>query len=94
MNVVSSVVAAAIRNYIADLSADVVLHAMEIAAEGDKHDFRYIRAILDRYKASGLKTIEDVKLDEKRAKASKQVDKADPYARYDPNDPFAGWDEL
>lgn len=86
MNVPSSLVTAAIQGYISDLSPEVVLHAMEIAAEADKHDWRYVKAILERYKASGFTSIEAVHLDEQRAKAAKS---GDPYAGYDPNDIFA-----
>lgn len=86
MNVPSSLVTAAIQGYISDLSPEVVLHAMEIAAEADKHDWRYVKAILERYKASGFTSIEAVHLDEQRAKAAKA---GDPYAGYDPNDIFA-----
>lgn len=86
MNAPSSLVTAAIIDYVSDLSPDVVLHAMQIAAEGDKHDWRYVKAILERYKASGFTSIEAVHLDEQRAKAAKA---GDPYAGYDPNDIFA-----
>lgn len=91
MNVPSSLVTAAIMDFVSDLSAEVVLHAMEIAAEGDKHDWRYVKAILERYKASGFKTLEAVKADEARARRTKgRVVEAPEYT----DNPFEGWDEL
>lgn len=90
LNAPSSLVTAAVRGYISDLSSEVVLHAMEIAAEADKHDWRYVKAILDRYKASGFTSLESVILDEKRARAQKNAKtNSDPYSGYDPNDIFA-----
>ena len=91
MNVPSSLVTAAIMDFVSDLSAEVVLHAMEIAAEGDKHDWRYVKAILERYKASGFKTLEAVKADEARARRTKgRVVETPEYT----DNPFEGWDEL
>ena len=68
----SSVVTAEIQGFVQDLSSDVVLHAMQIAAERDKHSWPYIKAILGRYRDSGLDTMEKVRLDEAREKAAKK----------------------
>lgn len=90
MNVPSSLVTASIRDFIKELSEDVVLHAMEIASEADKHDWRYVKAILERYRASGFKTIESVKADEAKAKHSRTKKDSAQYT----NDPFEGWSDL
>lgn len=91
MNVPSAIVTAAIQDFVSELSPDVVLHAMEIAAEGDKHDWRYVKAILERYKASGFKTLEAVQADEARAKHARgKAAEADVYT----DNPFEGWDDL
>lgn len=91
MNVPSAIVTAAIQDFVSELSPDVVLHAMEIAAEGDKHDWRYVKAILERYKVSGFKTLEAVQADEVRAKHARgKAAEADVYTA----NPFEGWDDL
>ena len=68
----SSVVTAEIQGFVQDLSSEVVLHAMQIAAERDKHSWPYIKAILGRYRDSGLDTMEKVRLDEAREKSAKK----------------------
>lgn len=64
----SDVTTRAIQGFIEDLGADVVLHAMEITAEAEAHDWRYCKRILERYRDSGLRTLEAVAEDEAKAR--------------------------
>lgn len=64
----SDVTTRAIQGFIEDLGADVVLHAMEITAEAETHDWRYCKRILERYRDSGLRTLEAVAEDEAKAR--------------------------
>ena len=53
------------------LGADVVVHAMDIAASEKKTSWSYIRGILNRYQREGLRTMADVRLSEQRFEESK-----------------------
>lgn len=75
MGAPSSVVTAAIQSYMEELAPDVVLHAIQQAAERDVHNWTYIKAILDRYKASGLTTLEAVEMDERRTRSARDGEK-------------------
>ena len=75
MGAPSSVVTAAIQSYEEELAPDVVLHAIQQAAERDVHNWTYIKAILDRYKASGLTTMEAVEMDERRTRSARDGEK-------------------
>lgn len=75
MGAPSGVVTAAIQSYAEELSPDVVLHAIQQAAERDVHTWTYIKAILDRYKASGLTTLEAVEMDERRTRSARDGEK-------------------
>ena len=44
----------ALKDYTADLGADVVLHALEIAVDERKTGWRYIQGILQRYRRDGF----------------------------------------
>lgn len=67
----SDVTTRAIQSFIEDLGTDIVLHAMEITAEAETHDWRYCKRILERYRDSGLKTMAAVLEDEAKAKQGK-----------------------
>ncbi len=73
MNIPSTVVTAAIQGYIQDMGADIVMHAMELTAEADKHEWRYVKGILDDYKANGFDTMEKILLAEKRWREKKRA---------------------
>lgn len=75
MGAPSGVVTAAIQSYAEELAPDVVLHAIQQAAERDVHTWTYIKAILDRYKASGLTTLEAVEMDERRTRSARDGEK-------------------
>jgi DnaD/phage-associated family protein len=65
------------------LGADVVVHAMDIAASEKKTSWSYIRGILNRYQREGLRTMADVLLSEQRfeeSKARKNSKKQEPEA--------------
>lgn len=67
----SDVTTRAIQSFIEDLGKDIVLHAMEITAEAETHDWRYCKRILERYRDSGLRTMEAVMEDEAKARQGK-----------------------
>ena len=67
----SDVTTQAIIGFIRDLGTDIVLHAMEITAEAETHDWRYCKRILERYRDSGLRTLEAVLEDEAKARQEK-----------------------
>lgn len=91
MTTPSPVVTAEIQDFLTALEPDVVLHALKIAAERDNHNWPYIKAILNRYKTSGLDTLEKVMLEEKRFQAGKSKSgTADEYT----GDITAGWDLI
>lgn len=71
MGAPSGVVTATIQSYAEELAPDVVLHAIQQAAERDVHNWTYIKAILDRYKTSGLTTLEAVEMDERRTRSAR-----------------------
>lgn len=90
-NVPSSTVTTEIQGFVSEMGDDIVLHAMKRAAEADKHDWRYVKGILNRYKTSGLDTLEKVMLEEKRFQAGKnKTGTADEYT----GDITAGWDLI
>lgn len=69
----SSLQTQSIIDYIDDLGADVVLHAMEITADSDSRGWRYLKKILERYRDNGLTSLEAVIEDEGRYKQSKEA---------------------
>ena len=58
----------ALRSYCASLSPYAVCHAVNAAADNNKKSWSYIKAILLRYTAQGIKTREDIERDETRRK--------------------------
>lgn len=66
-----SMAVAGLKDFTAALGADVVIHAMEIAASEKKSSWSYIRGILNRYQREGLRTMADVWLSEQRFEESK-----------------------
>lgn len=62
---------AGLTDFTASLGADVVIHAMDIAASEKKSSWSYIRGILNRYQREGLRTMADVRLSEQRFEESK-----------------------
>ena len=66
--------------YTEALSAQVVLHALEIAVGEKIYSWSYIKAILQRYQREGLTSLEEVQFSEQRraaAKSGKSGGKAD-----------------
>ena len=62
----SSLQTQSIIDFVNELGADVVIHAMEITAESDTRGWRYLKKILERYRDNGLTSIEAVIEDEGR----------------------------
>lgn len=62
---------AGLEDFTESLGADVVIHAMDIAASEGKVSWSYIRGILNRYQREGLRSMADVQLSEQRFEESK-----------------------
>ena len=58
-------------DYTNELSADVVIHGLEVALDEKKTSWSYIRAILQRYSVSHLATLDAVLADEEARQRSK-----------------------
>lgn len=63
----------ALRSFCASLSEEAVCHAVEVAADNNKKSWSYIKAILLRYTAQGIKTPEDIARDENRRRGCGSV---------------------
>lgn len=68
----SSLISGLLQDYTDALGADVVLHAMQIALDERKFGWSYLNAILNRYKAGGLNTMEKVVQSEQSFRAGKE----------------------
>lgn len=71
----SSVTTQSIKDFTEELGSDVVMHALEITAEAEAHDWRYAKKILERYRDAGLLTIDAVLEDEKKFRKKKEAPK-------------------
>lgn len=71
-----------IKCYVNRLSAAVVLHAFQIALDERKAAWSYIRAILQRYSAQGLKTMEAVLMAEQEYAGRKSASDTGGAGRY------------
>ena len=60
-----------IQDFLEDLEADVLIHAMQIAVDENKRTWSYIKAILRRYRNSGLRTLPLVMASEQAHEAQK-----------------------
>ncbi len=69
-----------LKGYTAEMGADVVCHAIEIALDDNKPQWRYIQGILRGYHAQGVKSLDDVLREEqahqKRTDAKRPGSKA------------------
>ena len=68
----SSQIVVALQDYVESIDADVIIHAMQIALDERKFAWSYINAILKRYNASGLSTMEKVLQSEQEYQSGKQ----------------------
>lgn len=68
----SHIVMDSVKNFLATLDADVVIHAMQIALDERKTAWSYINAILSRYARDGLTTMETVLQSEQAHRSGKQ----------------------
>ena len=55
-----------------DFPDDVIIHALKTAVLAHNRSFRYIGGILDRWKAAGVKCVQDVEVLEQRFQAEKR----------------------
>ena len=60
-----------IQTFLEDLDANVLVHAMQIAVDENKRTWSYIKAILRRYRNSGLRTLQLVTASEQAHEAQK-----------------------
>ena len=60
-----------IQTFLEDLDANVLVHAMQIAVDENKRTWSYIKAILRRYRSSGLRTLQLVTASEQAHEAQK-----------------------
>ena len=67
----SPVAVEGLQHYTDCLSADVVIHALNIAIDAGKRDWRYIRVILDNYEKGGIKSVAMAKEAERQYQESK-----------------------
>ena len=70
-NIPSTMATVGLKDFTAELGADVVLHAIDIAIGENKKSWSYIRGILSRYKREGLRSIGAVLLSEQQFEESK-----------------------
>lgn len=68
----SSQIVLSLQDYVESLDADVIIHAMQIALDERKFAWSYLNAILKRYKASGLSTMEKVLQSEQEYQSGKK----------------------
>ena len=61
-----------LKAYVEDLSAEVVLHALNIALDEKKTSWSYIKAILQRYSREGITSLEAARKSEQEFEARKQ----------------------
>ena len=68
----SSQIVLSLQDYLQSLDADVIIHAMQIALDERKFAWSYLNAILKRYKANGLSTMEKVLISEQEYQSGKK----------------------
>lgn len=68
----SELIASLLRDYTDELGSDVTIHAMQIALDERKTSWSYINAILNRYRTSGLTTMDAVLRSEADYKVQQQ----------------------
>lgn len=89
----SAVTTQSIQEYTAEMGGDLVLHALRLAAEAEAHDWRYAKKILERYRGSGITTMEAVREDEMRARQRKSR-RAEPAAPEEPRDDSVTMEQI
>ena len=91
-----------LRQYTESLSADVVLHALEIAIDERKTAWSYIQAILSQYERDGIRDMDGVKRREQErqqrreaaAPAGRRMSKSEEYAAMGREQHFADMGKL
>jgi DnaD/phage-associated family protein len=72
-----------LRDYCAQMGADVVIHAIDVAAAAGKRNWRYIGGILRSWRANGVKTLDEAHANS--ARASPQTRASPPAKEYPPD---------
>ena len=55
-------------DYAKEMSADLIIYAMQISVEANKKTIQYIKAILNNWQKAGIKTLADAKRESKNGK--------------------------
>jgi DnaD/phage-associated family protein len=91
-----------LKQYTASLSADVVLHALEIAIDERKTAWSYIQAILSQYERDGIRDMDGVKRREQErqqrretaAPTARRMSKSEEFAAAGREHHFADMDKM
>lgn len=59
-------------DYAKEMSADLIIYAMQISVEANKRTIQYIKAILNNWKKAGIKTLADAKQDNKKGRTAEE----------------------
>lgn len=57
-------------DYAKEMTNDLIIYAMKISVEANKKTIQYIKAILNNWQKAGIKTLDDAKKENKKAKES------------------------
>ena len=61
-----------LEDYIKEMGKDMVIYAMQISVEANKRTIQYIKAILNNWQKSGIKTLVDAKRESKRSRSAEE----------------------
>ena len=61
-----------LQSYAEEMSADLIIYAMQISVEANKKTIQYIKAILNNWQKANIKTLADAQKEKKNAKQSKK----------------------
>ena len=64
-----------LESYVADMSSELVIYAMQIACENNKKTISYIKAILNNWAKANIKTLEDAKRENKSKTTNRATDR-------------------
>lgn len=61
-----------LQSYAEEMSADLIIYAMQISVEANKKTIQYIKAILNNWQKANIKTLADAQNEKKPVKQSKK----------------------
>ena len=64
-----------LESYVADMSSELVIYAMQIACENNKKTISYIKAILNNWAKANIRTLEDAKRENKSKTTNRATDR-------------------